>query len=305
MTFDIERYKANSKKLDLDDIRWDLVREHELEQGAIDSMLYMLDIEIHTVIYLSELLVSKACMDPVITAFLSCWAYEEMYHGEAFVKFLREYGVPVSEDRPREVRLKEGLGRMNAVMTIMFGSYLIPFFPALYLTIGAVNELTTVTGYTQLRKRTDHPVLHQILDRIIKQERTHYAFYRSQAEKLLAGSAAARGATRWFLLKMFKPVGEGSPKTTEEASALAMYLFDGDDGREAVISIDRQIHQLPGLVDVNVMQRVLDRAYALSATAPTPAALDPKRVVKPSRMPAAGPVFAARATALLSSRARR
>ena len=30
MTFDIERYKANSQKLDLSDIRWDLVREHEL-----------------------------------------------------------------------------------------------------------------------------------------------------------------------------------------------------------------------------------------------------------------------------------
>jgi hypothetical protein len=242
-------------------------------------------------------------MDPVITAFLSCWAYEEMYHGEAFVRFLREYGIPVSEDRPREVRLKEGLGRVNAVMTIMFGSYLIPFFPALYLTIGAVNELSTVTGYTQLRKRTTHPVLHQILDRIIKQERTHYAFYRSQAEKLLAESAAARGATRWFLLKVFKPVGEGSPKTAEEASALAMYLFDGEDGREAVQSVDRQIHQLPGLNGVDVMQRVLDRAYALYAAAP-PAA-DAHRVVEPARAPTGLAAVAAGATSLLSPRPNR
>ena len=144
MTFDIERYKANSKKLDLDDIRWDLVREHELEQAAIDSMLYMMDIETHTVIYLSELLVSKACMDPVITAFLSCWAYEEMYHGEAFVRFLREYGIPVSDQQARGAsRLREGFGRVNAVMAIMFGSYVFPFFPALYLTVGAINELTT------------------------------------------------------------------------------------------------------------------------------------------------------------------
>jgi rubrerythrin len=262
VTFDIERYKANSKKLDLDDIRWDLVREHPVDQQAIDAMFYMMDIEIHTVIYLSELLVSKACMDPVITAFLSCWAYEEMYHGEAFARFLREYGVPVSEDRPREVRLREGFGRVNAVMTIMFGSYLIPFFPALYLTIGAVNELTTLTGYAQLQKRSDHPVLHQILERIIKQERTHYAFYRSQAERLLGESAAARGATRWFMQKRFRVVGEGSPKTPEEVSALVTYLFDGEDGLEAVRGIDDQVQHLPGLHGLRVTEALLGRALA-------------------------------------------
>jgi hypothetical protein len=47
-------------------------------RGAVDAMLYMMDIESHTAIYLSELLVSKACMDPVITSFLSIWAYEEI-----------------------------------------------------------------------------------------------------------------------------------------------------------------------------------------------------------------------------------
>jgi hypothetical protein len=133
VTFDIERYKGNSHKLDLSDIRWDLVRKHELPRSAIDSMLYMMDIETHTVIVLSELLVSKACMDPVIRSFLSYWVYEEMYHGEAFVQFLREYGIPVSDDRPKEIRLRKGFKRINAVMSIMFGSYLIPFFPAPYL----------------------------------------------------------------------------------------------------------------------------------------------------------------------------
>ncbi|MDP9325787.1 MAG: ferritin-like domain-containing protein [Candidatus Dormibacteraeota bacterium] len=263
MSFDIERYKDRSKKIDLSDIRWDQVKDNELPQSAIDSMFYMMDIEIHTVIYLSELLVSKACMDPVITSFLSCWAYEEMYHGEAFAKFLNEYGVPVSPDRPQEIRLREGFGRVNAVMAIMFGSYLIPFFPALYLTVGAVNELTTVTGYTLLRQRANHPVLDTILERIIKQEQTHYAFYRSQAEKLLRESAAARGATRWFLLKRFKAVGEGT-KTVDEVNKLAMDLFSGPDGRRAVRDIDAQIEQLPGLHGVGVMERVLDRAYQLT-----------------------------------------
>ena len=275
MTFDIERYKANSKKIDLDDIQWDQVRKHEVPQSQIDAMLYMLDIEIHTVIYESELLVSKACMDPVITAFLSCWAYEEMYHGEAFMRFLREYGVPVSDDRPREVRLREGFGRVNAVMSIMFGSYIFPFFPAIYLTVGAANELTAVNGYGQLRKRANHPVLTQICDRIIKQERTHYAFYRSMAEKLLSSSAAARGATRWYMQKKFGAVGEGT-KTVDEVNQLALNLFSGADGRQAVREIDRQVQALPGLQGLRPMERILDRAYAMTGApelAPTRAEL--------------------------------
>jgi rubrerythrin len=264
VTFDIERYKGNSHKLDLSDIRWDLVREHELPRFAIDSMLYMMDIETHTVIFLSELLVSKACMDPVIRSFLSCWIYEEMYHGEAFVQFLREYGIPVSDDRPKEIRLREGFKRINAVMSIMFGSYLIPFFPALYLTVGAVNQMSTLTGYRQLQKGANHPVLHELLERIIKQERTHYAFYRSQAEKLLRDSAAARGATRYFLKKLFKLVGEGI-KTTNEVNQLALDLFSGPDGREAVQAIDQQVSQLPGLHDLHVMERILDRACLMTS----------------------------------------
>jgi hypothetical protein len=263
MSFDIERYKERSKKIDLSDVRWDQVKDYELTRGAIDSMHYMMDIEIHTVIYLSELLVSKACMDPVITAFLSCWAYEEMYHGEAFARFLNEYGVPVSPERPRQLRLREGFGRINAVMGIMFGSYIFPFFPALYLTVGAINELTAVNGYTQLRERANHPVLSGILDKIIKQERTHYAFYRSMAERLLRESAAARGATRWFLLKRFGAVGEGT-KTVDEVNQLAVDLFSGEDGRQALEDIDGQVDQLPGLKGVRVMQRLLDRAYAMT-----------------------------------------
>jgi rubrerythrin len=284
MAFDIERYKQNSKKLDLSDVRWDLVRDHQLPRGAIDAMTYMMDIETHTTIYLSELLVSKACMDPVITAFLACWAYEEMYHGDAFVKFLRAYGVPVSDDRPRQVRLQEGFKRVNTVMSVMLGSYVLPFFPALYLTVGAINEITTLTGYRQLQKRAGHPVLNQLLDRIVKQERTHFAFYRSQAERFLRDSPAARGATRWFLQKRFKAVGE-SVKSVAEVDQLALYLFDGEDGRGAVHAIDSQVGSLPGLAGINVMERILDRALARTGTLPAwlrePASASP-RVLAPA-----------------------
>ncbi|GAC1331056.1 MAG: hypothetical protein NVSMB17_08880 [Candidatus Dormibacteria bacterium] len=259
MAFDIERYKENSKKIELGDIDWARVKDYPVPQGAIDAMTYMMDIETHTVIYLSELLVSKACMDPVITAFLSAWVYEEMYHGEAFVKFFRAYGIPVSDDRPRQVRLKEGLGRVSATMTIMLGSYVLPFFPALYLTVGAVNELTTLTGYSQLKARCNHPILNQILDRVIKQERTHFAFYRSMSEQLLRESATARGVVRYYYQLRPRVVGEGV-KNEAEIDQLAAFLFDGEDGLEAARSVDRQVVTLPGLKGFDMLETVRARA---------------------------------------------
>jgi hypothetical protein len=259
MPFDIERYKASSKKLDLTDVDWSEVPRHPLQQGAIDAMHYMMDIETHTAIYLSELLVSRACMDPVITSFLACWVYEEMYHGEAFVKFLREYGVPVSPHRPREIRLREGFGRVNATMAIMFGSYLLPFFPAIYLTVGAINEMSTLTAYRRLQQHSDHPLLNEILERIIKQERNHFAFYRSMAESFLIDSGAARAATRWFMRHRFVVVGEGV-KNAQEVDQLILYLFDGDDGRHAARAIDHSVDAMPGLGGLHLMEGLLNRS---------------------------------------------
>jgi hypothetical protein len=265
LSFDIERYKASSRKLELADIEWDRVPDHPLPQGAVDAMFYMMDIETHTAIYLSELLVSRACMDPVVTSFLACWGYEEMYHGEAFVKFLRAYGVEVSDDRPHELRVREGFGRINATMAIMFGSYLLPFFPAIYLTVGAANELSTLTSYQQLIRRAGHPVLTQILERIIKQERTHFAFYRSQAERHLLRSGAARSVTAWFMRNRFQVVGEGT-KTRAEVDELVRYLFDGADGLHAAREIDQEISRLPGLGPLTVMERIRVRACGENAT---------------------------------------
>src|SRR5437660_9847746 len=68
------------------------------------SMRYMTAISTHTVIYLRDLLATRAANDPQITAFLACWVYEELWHGEAFSDFLRAYGVEV----PDEPKLPDG-----------------------------------------------------------------------------------------------------------------------------------------------------------------------------------------------------
>ena len=148
MTFSIDRYKEESRKLDTTGIDWDHVREHALSKGDLFCLHYMMDIENHVSLYLSHLLVTRACMDPVLTAFLACWNYEELWHGENLGKLLNCYGIEFDSDE-RIARIRAGLGLQNSlsIMTTMAGSWLLKDFSAIYLSIGAINELSTLTGY--------------------------------------------------------------------------------------------------------------------------------------------------------------
>ena len=106
---------------------------------------------------------------------------------------------------------------------------------------GAINELTTLTGYYQLIRRSEHPVLHQMLRRVIQDERRHFAFYRAQAKARLAKAPRrSKRLVRWVFQNLWTPVGAGV-KSQEEVDALALYLFgDGPEGRQAIASSTRR-----------------------------------------------------------------
>ena len=56
-----------------------------------------------------------------------------------------------------------------------------PDFVAVHMTWGAINELTTRVGYGRPRGARRHPVLSELLGRIMRDESRHFAFYFSQA----------------------------------------------------------------------------------------------------------------------------
>ena len=133
---------------------------------------------------------------------------------------------------------------------------------------GAVNELTTLTAYHALIRRCDHPVLHQLLRKVIRDERRHFAFYRAQAKARMQRSRTARRLVRWVLSSLWTPVGAGV-KTEEEVDALAIYLFgDGPAGREQIREIDRTISEIPGLEGLTIVEDYLDAAPSPSGGAP-------------------------------------
>ena len=257
MSFSIERYKEESKKLDTTGVKWQDVTGHALSNGDLFCLHYMMDIENHVPLYLSHLLVTRACMDPILTAFLACWNYEELWHGENLGKLLNLYGIEFdTQDRIARVRANLGMQNTLSILSTMAGSWLSKDFSAVYLTIGAINELTTLTGYGALIRKSKHPVLADLLSRIIKDERRHFAFYYNSAKEWLADNEAAQRFDRWMLDRVWVPVGKGVKKQ-EEVDALALYLFDDEQGEEELLGIDEKIGRLPGLGGIKLMSKAL------------------------------------------------
>jgi rubrerythrin len=273
--FDLDRYLRASRKVDLDGVRWGQVKDHPLPVGEARCLAYMMDIESHTVIFLRDLLATRAAFEPDVTAFLSCWVYEELWHGEAFSRFLGEAGYPLAPDRekvwggaPYPTRRARNNWIRRAIGAKGYLSHLgtlaaaatIREFVAVHMTWGAVNELSTLTGYHRIIARTKHPILVDLLGRIIKDERRHFAFYRAQARMRLGRSRQARTVTRWAMEHLWAPVGTGV-RPQQDTDFVISYLWGDRDGEASVKEMDSIIAELPGMEGSTLAQRA--RAEAL------------------------------------------
>ena len=278
--FDLDRYLRASKKVDLSDLAWDRIADHPVSVEEARCLAYMMDIESHTVIFLRDLLATRAAFEPDITAFLSCWVYEELWHGEAFSRFLGEAGFATEPDSERSkwddpypskvgrntwIRRKMGAKGYAAHVGTLVGSAVIKDFPALHMTWGAVNEFSTLTGYHRLIAKTEHPVMIDLLERVIKDERRHYAFYRNQAVMRLTRSPKARKPVRWAMEHVWAPVGTGV-RPQEETDFVVNYLMGDADGLATARSMDQTLSEIPGLEGMTIVTDSVLQALKRSGT---------------------------------------
>lgn len=274
--FDLDRYLRASKKVDLDDLEWDRIKDHSVSVNEARCLAYMMDIESHTVIFLRDLLATRTAFEPDITAFLSCWVYEELWHGEAFSRFLGEAGFGLEPDDERTkwgdpypsrvarnswIRRKLGSKSYVTHIATLVGAASVKEFAALHMLWGAINEYSTLSGYQRLISKTEHPVMIEMLKRIIKDERRHYAFYRNQAELRLARSHRAQKMTRWAIEHLWAPVGTGV-RPQAETDFVVVYLFSDDAGMAAAREMDEMIAQLPGFAGATPYQDAVRGAVA-------------------------------------------
>ncbi|MCU1388371.1 MAG: hypothetical protein JWL72_1709, partial [Ilumatobacteraceae bacterium] len=187
------------------------------------------------------------------TGFLTLWNYEEYWHGNALGRILAMHDRPAHDERLSDMREfnKRYLFWSPAIFWAL--GHGVRKFPAVHMTWGAINEWTANAAYNRLGAIADHPVLTELLTRIMRQEGRHAGYYASFARDYLEGDRKAQKVTSWFLRHQWAPVGNGDVPKIETSFATA-YLFGSGDGMELIDRIEDRIDLLPGLKGLNLVR---------------------------------------------------
>ena len=259
----METYLANSAKIQTEDIDWAKAREIGLSDDERFVLTYFSDIELQTFVYMRMLINMKISLNPDVMGFLTAWNYEEFFHGRILARLLAECGHPLEENRVARVNAKSRFfERFEATFTPLVSRLFSNQFPAVYLSFGAIQELTTLRGYERLRLSTKNPALRILCDRIARQERRHFAWYYNKAQEELDKSRGARVLTRFIMNHHWTPVGAGV-RSPEEVFRLFTILFPQEAGVQLLNEVDEKISLLPGLSGMHLMGNYFMKAQKL------------------------------------------
>ena len=261
----VERIVRHAGKIQLDDLDWTAAARVGLTDTEAFIVTYFSDVESQTLANLRTLLGLRGSLDPEMVAFLTTWNYEEYFHGRAFTRLLRESGRALPDSRVQDCHQSASFKERLERVLMPIASYAFAReFPAVYMTFGAIHELTTLRGYERLEQSANNPLLRVLSERIAKQERRHFAFYFNQAHKKLAESRRARWLTRLLLRYYFAPVGAGL-KSRHVCDDLFRSLFPGSLGVALCADVDARIGRLPGLLDANPLTHYFTKTTSLVA----------------------------------------
>ena len=207
----------------------------------------------YTLFYLRSLLATRAAHEPEIAAFLAGWLYEETGHGLAIAALLDANGTPIAPPGAGRESLRERITAVGAGWV----SHVRRDFAAVHMLWGAINELTAVTAYRRLARRSGHAAVVDLCARLARDEARHFSFYFEQARRRLAAPRTQR-LVRWLVTRFWAPVGSGVVPESE-VQFLAAHLFGDDEGRAAARKVDETIHALPGLAGLPLLGRWLER----------------------------------------------
>jgi len=249
----LEDYQSHSAVLAAPDFSRDALRAQPLDALTVRALRYMQGVEAYTLFYLRSLLSTRAAHEPEIAAFLAGWLYEETGHGLAIAALLEANGTPLVAPGGRRESLRERITAAGAGWV----SHVRRDFAAVHMLWGAINELTAVTAYRRLARRSGHPAVADLCARLARDEARHFSFYFEQARRRLAAPRTQR-LVRWLVTRFWAPVGSGVVPESE-VQFLAAHLFGDDEGRAAARKVDETIHALPGLAGLPLLERWLER----------------------------------------------
>lgn len=244
--FNIHRFLDLSAGVRLDDLDWNLCREIGVSDAEERILRYMGDTESHTVLYMRDLLAGHSTRDPEIVQFLSAWVYEELWHGRAISRLLKECGHPEEEDRITRVAAGSSVHEVVEAVLSHAAAWTTPRFIAVHMTWGAINEATAAAAYQTLEENTANPVLAKLLNRMARQERRHMSFYWHQAMKRMKGEPLTQKLVNFAIRRFWTLVGSGVGGRAN-LEHLAAHLFPDAESLKPLQHADNLITQLPGM----------------------------------------------------------
>ncbi len=227
---------------------WQDVSRTMFDECWLPVMLYMRDVETYTEVYYEELKRSATGKHPAIRRFMDRWVTEEPVHGELLERFLEEAGVAIPQNWKARAfsaipKTYTDATKRNGWITRGLGFH----FAAVHMTWGAINELSTLTGYRRLWELAKHPMLEKLLRAIAREEARHIFFYWNAARILLQQSPFRQRLTRFIIEKFWSPVGEGA-KPAADTNRIIQLLFRGEEGLALMEKfVNDKIAALPGM----------------------------------------------------------
>lgn len=255
---DIERLVDLSGAVELQDLDWETCRKVGISDAEERILKYLGDTETHTILYMRDLLAGHSARDHEITSFLSVWVYEELWHGRAISRLLKEAGRPEAPDRYKKVTDQASIRETVEAFLSQGAAHLTPRFIPAHMSWGAINELTAAAAYQAMVDATENPVLAELLRRIVKQERKHFSFYFEQAKKRLTGDWKAQALTKFTIKKFWTVVGSGVGGM-DNLGFIAALHFDTHDKRAPLREAEARIQQLPGLEWFDLLDKQVAR----------------------------------------------
>jgi hypothetical protein len=247
------RFISSSRPIDLAGINWNAIGDYPLAPDVLDVLVYMQGVESHTIVFPSTFFSRRALEDEYIGPFLIAWLYEEVMHGRALSRFLEAAGRPISRHSHGRTTLRDRIdGAVTSLLSTGWNDFL-----GLHMAWGAVHECTTIQAYRRLIEQNDHPILNELLERILRDEARHFAFYMWQAEQRLRQPRVHK-VVRAVMNRLYTPVGS-SHQPQPLARWVSAFLFGGERGRAAACQVDSTISRLPGFQDTRLLTNWLAR----------------------------------------------
>ena len=255
MAFDIREHTDRASAITPDDVDPAAFSNRPLSPHTIRCLQYLCNVERYTIRHLRDLLVTPSHTEPVVTEFLTGWAYQEFWLGETLDAIITNHRPrPVNPPAANTVQrvVQEIRDRIGPVRQSVLANLIGEDFVAIHMVWAYLDSGVMSAAYRNAAGNDDHRQLAEIARRAADLKQSHREFYAGQAFARLGRSPRARMLARRALTYLWRPPGAALHPRNETKFVLN-HLFDGDEAR----SLDKTLDTLPGLEGLRIVSSAM------------------------------------------------